>query len=300
MKKTTKKLPLVSAIVPTFNLKDIFMECLESIVKQDYPNLEIIVIDNGEDGAYKLAQKKYPKITVKKSSENLGSTGGMNAGLKLAKGDFIWFIDHDNILNPDMLSIMVELAQSKKNIGVVTPKILYFKPRNTIWSAGTSVSMITGINYSREGKDVGQYETVEEVEIAPANFLVKRELINKVGFYDDVYWVSYEDADWCARVRKSGYKIIYTPHAICYHKIPFLDKLTSKRRWLGRAYLTARNKIIFMRKCSPYFLLFVLLYPVWFCLYTYQAIKYRDFSALKNFYRGMFDGFKWAISYRGQ
>src|SRR3989344_3187572 len=196
MKKTQKKVPLVSAIIPTFNLKKIALECINSIVKQDYPNVEIIVVDNGTDGTSTLVKRKYPNITVIKPDENLGSTGGMNRGLKEAKGEFVWFIDHDNILELNMLSVMVELAQSESRIGVVTPKILYWGKKKTIWSAGNSVSLITGINYAREGKDVGQYESVEEVDIAPANFLVKRELIKKIGFYDDVFWVSYEDADW--------------------------------------------------------------------------------------------------------
>jgi len=293
--KKPKKSLLVSAIVPTYNIKEIALECIESIVNQDYPNLEIIVIDNGTDGTHAAVKKKYPQIAVHKSSTNLGSTGGMNAGLKRAKGDYLWFIDHDNILNPDMLSQMVKLTESDPQIGVVTPKIFYWGNRDIIWSAGNSVNMITGVNYSREGKDIGQYNKVEEVDIAPANFLVKREVIDKVGFYDDVFWVSYEDADWCYRVRNAGYKVVYTPKAVCYHKIPFLDKLTGKRRWLSRAYLAARNKIIFMRKDSKYFPLFVLLYPAWFLLYTYQAIRYLNFIALWNFYKGMFAGFKWAI-----
>lgn len=290
-----KKRPLVSAIVPTFNIKKTALECIDSIVRQNYHNLEIIVIDNGTDGTYLTVKKKYPHIKVYKSPKNLGSTGGMNAGLKKAKGDYLWFIDHDNILNNDMLSELLNIAESDKKIGVVHPKIYYWERKNIIWLAGGSVGMITGFNYTRGGLDKGQYDKVEEIEIAGANFLVKREVINKVGFYDNVYWVAYEDADWSARVRKTGYKIIYTPKAICYHKFPFLDKKVGKQRWLARAYLTARNKIIFMRKNSPYWSLFVLLYPAWFILYTYQAIRYFNLTALRNFYRGMFDGFKWAF-----
>lgn len=293
-----RKSLLVSAIVPTFNLKETALECIDSIIAQDYPNLEIIVIDNGTDDTFITAKKKYPQIKGYQSSKNLGSTGGMNAGLKKAKGDYLWFIDHDNILNRDMLSQMIKLVESNPKIGIVTPKIFYWENRNMIWSAGTSVNMITGVNHSREGLDVGQYNKVEEVDIAPANFIVKREVIEKVGFYDDIFYVSYEDSDFCYRVKNAGYKIMYTPKAICYHKIPLLDKKAGKQRWLNRAYLTARNKIIFMRKDSPFFPLFVLLYPAWFFLYTYQSIRYFNFDSLWNFYKGIFDGFKWAIYYK--
>lgn len=296
MSKQLKKLPLVSAVVTTYNLKKILLECLNSIIKQDYKRLEIIVVDNAStDGTSVAVKKKYPKIKIIRNSKNLFSTGGMNTGLKKAKGHYVWFIDHDNIFKTDTLSQMVKLAESDPQIGVVTPKIFYWEKRNVIWSAGTSVNMLTGVNYSREGYDVGQFNKVEEVDIAPANFIVRKKVIDKIGFYDNNFLLSYEDADWCYRVRNAGYKILYTPKAVCYHKFPFLDKITGKRRWLSRSYWAARNKIIFMRKDSPYFPLFVLMYPVWFCIYTYQAIRYLNFRALLNFYKGMIDGFKWAI-----
>lgn len=286
----------VSAVVATYNLKDVFLECLESITKQDYPNLEIIVVDNASvDGTADAVAERFPQVNLIRNTENLGVTGGANTGVKKATGDYIWFIDHDNIFEPKMLSEMLKLAESDPKIGVVVPKIYYWDDKTLIWAAGTNINLLTGVNISREGRDVGQYEKVEEVQIAPANFLVKREVIEKVGVYDDVYYISYEDADFSFRVRQVGFKIVYTPKAVCYHKFPILDKKTATKRWLSRAYWTARNKIIFMRKHSPYFPLFVLTYPAWFCIYTYKAVSYFDFKALWNFYKGMFNGFRWAF-----
>jgi len=209
-------------------------------------------------------------------------------------------VDHDNIMEPNMLAEMLKLAESDPQIGIVVPKIYYWEPKDVIWAAGTAVNLWTGQNLSREGKDVGQYDKVEEVQVAPANFLVKREVIDKIGLYDDVYYISYEDTDFSLRVKKAGYKIIYTPKAVCYHKIPFLDQKAGTKRWLSRAYWTARNKIIFMRKHAKSFSLFVLLYPLWLGGYTYRAVRYRDFDALLNFYKGMLAGFKWAFfDYKG-
>jgi len=291
----------VSVVIPTYNLKDILLECLESVFGQDYPDLEVIVVDNASvDGTADAVAEKYPQVNLIRNSENLGVTGGANTGVEEATGDYVWMVDHDNILEPNMLSEMVKLAESDPKIGVVVPKIFYWEPKDVIWAAGTGMNLLTGENIFRGGKDIGQYEKVEEVQVAPANFLVKGEVIEKVGLYDNVYYISYEDADFSLEVKKAGYKIVYTPKAVCYHKIPLLDKKAGKKRWLSRAYWTARNKIIFMRKQSPYFPLFVLLYPVWFSIYTYQAIRHRNLDALKNFYKGIFDGFKWAFfDYKG-
>lgn len=292
----SNKLPLVTAIIPTYNLKNILSECIASVQKQDYKNLEIIVVDNAStDGTKEMMKKKFPEVKLIVNSKNLGSTGGMNTGLRKAKGEVVWFIDHDNILNPNILGELVKIALSDPKIAVVTPKIYYWDKKDLIWSAGTSVNMITGVNYSREGKDVGQYNKIEDVDIAPANFIVKKEVIDKYGFYDDIFFLCYEDSDFCARIKKAGYRITYNPKAICYHKFPILDAKTAKKRWLNRAYFAARNKIIFMRKDSEFFWLFVLLYPIWFLIYTYQAIRYFNFKALVNFYRGIFDGFKWTF-----
>lgn len=290
------KYPKVSAVVPTYNLKKILLECLQSIVEQNYPNLEVIVVDNASiDGTSEAVRKKFPKVKLIRNPRNLGVTGGANTGVKKATGDYVWLVDHDNILESNMLSIMVKLAESDPKIGIVVPKIYYWEDKNMIWAAGTEINMLTGENIFRGGKDVGQYEKVEEIQIAPANFLVKREVIKKIGLYDDIFYISYEDSDFSFRVKKAGFKIVYTPRAVCYHKIPLLDPKIGKKRWLSRAYWAARNKIIFMRKHSKHFPLFVLLYPVWFCIYTYQAIRYFDFRALVNFYKGMFAGFKWAF-----
>lgn len=272
------------------------MECLGSVLSQDHKNLEVIVVDNGSsDGTGEAVRNKFPDIKLISHKENLGVTGGANAGVRAATGDYIWFVDHDNIFPTNTLSELIALAETDQNIGVTVPKIYYWDDRTIIWAAGTAMNIWTGENISRSGKDVGQYDKIEEVEIAPANFLVKKEVIEKVGSYDDIYCISYEDTDLSYRISKAGYKIIYTPKAVAYHKIPHLDKLTMKKRWLGRSYWAARNKIIFMRKHSPHFSLFVLLYPVWFSVYTYQAIRYWNFPALWNFYRGMLSGFRWAF-----
>lgn len=289
-------LPKVSVVIPTYNLKNILLECLKSVLSQNYNNLEVIVVDNGStDGTSEVVTRKFPKVKLIRNQKNLGVTGGANAGLREATGDYIWLVDHDNILEFNMLSEMVKLAESDPKIGVVVPKIYYWEDKSLIWAAGTGMNLLTGENIFRGGKDVGQYDRIEEVDIAPANFLVKKEVIEKVGLYDDVFFVSYEDADFSFRVRKAGYKIVYTPKAVCYHKIPLLDKKSAKQRWLSRAYWSARNKIIFMRKNSPFFFLFVLLYPIWFFIYTYQALRYSNFNTLLNFYKGIKDGFKWSF-----
>jgi hypothetical protein len=289
--------PKVSVVIPTYNLKDILLECLASVFAQDYPNFEVIVVDNASvDGTSAAVREKFPQAKLVRNPKNLGVTGGGNTGFKYATGDYVWMVDHDNIIEPNALLEMVKLAESDPQIGIVVPKIYYWEPKDIIWSAGTAINLWTGQNLSREGNDRTQYDRVEEVQIAPANFLILRKIVGEVGgLYDDVYFISYEDSDLSFRVRKAGYKIIYTPKAVCYHKIPFLDKDAGTRRWLSRAYWTARNKIIFMRQHSPYFPLFALLYPGWLAVYTYQSLRYRDFAALLNFYRGAFDGFRWAF-----
>lgn len=281
----------ISIIIPTYNLEDQLVLCLSSLVKQEYKNIEIIVVDNASsDDTTTMVKKCFPMVKLLLSKENQGVTGAVNRGLQEANGNYIWFVDHDNTFEKDTLMKLYEVISSDQSIGIVFPKILYADNPKLVWSAGTAVNLLTGINISREGVDYGQFNTQQDVSIAPANFLVRKTVIDTIGRFDNIFCISYEDADFSFRARYAGFRIVYVPTARAYHHIPLPHEKIGKERWLSRAYWTARNKIIFMKKHSPYFCLFLALYPAWIFIYTYQAIRYGNKKILLEFFRGIKDG----------
>ena len=297
MKKNTKKFPKVAITISTYNRKDDLLECLNSIKKGNYPNIAIVIADNGcEDGTSAAVRKAFPKAKVVRTKKNLGVSGGKNLAIKNAPQDaeFLLLLDDDYILKKNSISELVKAINGREEYGAATAKVLYIENPKIIQLAGSKVGLFTGINYIKSGPDGPEFKEPFDTEGIGGTGLVKAEVIKKVGLYDEVYHYYYEDADLGRRIVQAGYRIRSVPSSEILHKLP-LDEKRGKERWFDRAYYVARNKIIFMRKYSPCFACFALIYPVWLCLYTYQCLKGFDLKALFNFYKGAFDGFKWSL-----
>lgn len=280
----------VSVIIPTYNLKGDLLDCISSIYKSDYKNFEVFVVDNASsDGTYDAVKKKFPKVKLFRNKTNLGVTGGANRGVREAKGDYLLFIDHDNILKKDMMTKLVQLLESDKKIGIGVGKIYFDEDHSVIWAAGTGINLYTGQIYFRTGKDVGQYDKEEDVQVAPANFLVRRELVTKDGIYDPTYVINYEDTDLSFRAVKEGFRVVYTPKVITYHRIPMSEEGSGKRV-LSRGYWIGRNRVIFMRRWG-HFLPFVIFFlPLLSLYYLYLAIRYNQMDKFQRYLKGIYDG----------
>ncbi|MBI2596942.1 glycosyltransferase family 2 protein [Candidatus Daviesbacteria bacterium] len=283
----------VSVIIPTYNSWNTLKSCIASVQNQIYKAKEIIVVNNGSsDGTAVKVKKEFPKVKLINLNKNTGVTGGRNTGIKHANSysDYLFFFDHDMVAERNMLAELVKVAELSKEIGIVTPKIYYFGNKKRIWSAGTGINLWTGQILFRGGEDVGQYEKVEEVQVAPAALLVKRELIKKLKCFDNHYFVTYEDTDFCFRAREIGFKTFYAPKALAYHKISWYSK-DDVDRVLSRAYFVGRNRLIFMKKFGKNIFIFSAFLPVFCVYYLYKAAKNKNLNGWFEFMKGTFDGF---------
>lgn len=272
----------VSVIIPTYNSYKTLKSCISSIQKQSTKPVEIIVIDNGStDGTSAKIKIKFPQVKLLTLYKNTGVTGGRNAGIKKASkfSNYLLFFDHDMIADKNMISELIKIAESSFEIGIVTPKIYYYGNKKRIWSAGTGINLWTGKIIFRGGEDTGQYEKIEEVQVAPAAILVKRNAMKKLKFFDDAYFVSYEDTDFCFRARELGFKTFYAPKAISYHILSW-DPKDDIDRVLSRAYWIGRNRVIFMRRFGvnpPLFLiLFLPLFSLYYLIFSIKVNRITD------------------------
>lgn len=260
----------VSVIIPTYNSWNTLKSCIASIQNQTLKPKEIIVVNNGStDGTPENVEEQFPKVKLINLVANTGVTGGRNTGINKADStsDYLFFFDHDMVADKNMLSELIKIAEDIKEVGIVTPKIYYWGKKNRIWSAGTAINLWTGKILFRGGEDKGQYEKVEEVQVAPAALLVKREALNKIRGFDDCYFAVYEDTDFCFRAREKGFKTYYAPKAIAYHKLSW-DPKDDIDRVLSRAYWIGRNRVIFMRRFGKNFFLFSF-FLILFCIYYF-------------------------------
>lgn len=284
----------ISVVIPTYNKRRELIDAVQSILKQSYNVTEIIVVDNAstDDTVFYLQKlaSKNKKIKIVKNAKNTGVTGGRNTGIKHAKGDYILFFDHDMVADREMVKELVACWEMEKFAGIITPKIYFWDQKDTIWSAGTDVNLLTGQTIFYGGKDTGQYDKVKEVAVAPAVLLVRKEVIKKIKGFDNIFFATYEDTDFCFRAKEVGFLTYYTPKAVAYHKIPY-DTYWSNQKLLERAYWVGRNRIIFMKRYAQNFIIFLLFLPVFLCYYALLSIKYKNFRSLFMYINGTINGF---------
>lgn len=297
-KKTLPQQPKVSIIVLTWNSYDVTRDCLISLQKIDYPVFEVVLVDNGSvdpSSAQKLAQE-FPEIRLIRNEQNLGFTGGNNVGMRdaLARGtDYLLLLNNDTIVSPDFLSKLVPVAESDGAIGMVNPKIYYFEPPDKLWYAGGKyVRWKTfPIHFGLRKQDDGSYNQTQEVSfVTGCALLVKAGVAQKIGLLDDTFFLSYEDVDWSARAVEAGYKAMYVPASVIWHK----DSYDTKKNFglARREFYNMRNAVLCARKHMPFYLapLFAFSMTAYVGYVTLRSLKQADFKRAAALYRGVWDG----------
>ena len=263
----------VSIIVLTWNALELTLTQLEDIGKLDTKNLkaETIVVDNGStDDTVKVLRKyKLPNMPFKliENSDNLGFATGNNTGIRDAFGrkiNYFLLLNNDLILPKDFLVKLVKVAQKNKKIGLLSPKMYfakgyeYHKDRykksdlgKVFWYAGGEIDW-DNIYSSHRGVDEvdkGQYDKQEETDVANgASLLIRRKVVEDIGYLTDKMFLYWEDADYSERARRAGWKVVYTPATYLWHKVSQASGIGSK---LNDYFLT-RNRLLFgLRYAKP-------------------------------------------------
>lgn len=242
------KTPLISFITVCYNgLKDT-CELIESLQRTiQSVSYEIIVVDNAsrENEAEIIRQKYAPAVKAIRSQQNLGFSGGNNLGIKEAKGQYIFLINNDTYLTDDGLHHLVERIESHPQIGAVSPKIRFAFPPQDIQFAGyTPLSSVTLRNEPVGcGKaDDGSFNVAHPSPyLHGAAMMVKREVIERVGLMPELYFLYYEELDWCTQMTRAGYKLWYDPRCTVFHKE---SQSTGQQSPMRTFYLT-RNRLLY-------------------------------------------------------
>ncbi len=220
--QTTSKLYSTSVVVVSYNTAAHIESCLLSILELDYPQVEIIVVDNGStDGSVDLVRKRFPDVELVELQDNKGFAGGASVGLYMASGDIVATINPDVKLDPDWMAVVVDTLLSDEHIGIVGSKILY-PDGETIQHAGGVVHypLATTEHIGRGEPDTGQYNHSRTVQfVTGAALAMRREVGRDLQFFDESFFpVFYEDVDLCVRAEKLGLRVLYQPKAVAYHK----------------------------------------------------------------------------------
>ncbi len=289
------KLPLVSIISVNYNQSHVTIEMLESFEKVIYPNYEIIIVDNNsQNDNPEIIKKKFPKIKLIFSKKNLGFAGGNNLGVQKAKGEYILFLNNDTEVPHDFLQALIDAFLENKKIGMVSPRLIYFHSENIIQYAGAnSINIYTGRG-SKIGigeKDIGQYNENRFTELGHgAALMVSKKAIEKVGMMPDVFFLYYEEHDWCEIFKRNGYKILYVGKSKVFHK----ESMSIGKNSPLKTYYMTRSRILFMRRNVN--LLKFLNFLLFFAFLTIPKktlvfIFQNEWKLLIAFYKGIFWNF---------
>jgi len=229
--------PLVSVIVLNYNAGELLLNCIGSVKKSAYRNLEIIVVDNiSTDKSQETCKEKYPDIKLIQNNENFGYCEGNNIGIREAKGDYIVILNPDTIVESNWIEELIS-AYNKFGEGLYQPKHLSLNEKTVYMSAGNMLN-IFGFGYAREkgNRDENQFNKIEEIGYASGTCLfTSSAVLKKVGLFDPFIFLYHDDLDLGWRASQLGIKSYYVPTSLIYHAESYSLKWNAEKfYWLER------------------------------------------------------------------
>lgn len=216
--------PYVSIIILNYNGEKYIEHCVEAVLNSEYNNFELILIDNNSaDNSMDILSKfSGSKIKLIRNNENLGFAAGNNLGARHANGKYLVLLNVDTVVHTKWLIELVAVMDSDSAIGVAQPKLLSLHDKSIFDSAGDYLNYY-GSSFRRGGdwleKDYGQYDTIQDIFSARgAALITRKEIVDRIGLFDDDYFLDFEDIDFCWRVKLYGKRVVFVPKSIVYHK----------------------------------------------------------------------------------
>jgi len=297
-----------------YNGSENTIDCLESLrnINTDSFKLTIIVVDNASsDNSIKsiknhVLTSKYGNVKFIENKKNMGFSGGHNTAIRYAlsnKADYVLLLNNDIYVDKNFLKELFVVSEQDDNIKIAVPKI-YFAPGyefhkdrysnqekgKVFWYAGGEVDWanIIGRHRGVDEVDKGEFDNIEQTEIATGcSMLIKKEVFEKIGNLDDKYFLYYEDADLSMRVKRNGFKIMYVPKSVIWHKNA--ESTGGSGSTLQDYYIT-RNRLMFGFRYAPIRTKLALLKESLFLLFNgrkWQKKGALDFY-LDNFGKGSY------------
>ena len=254
-------MPAISAIVPTFNRAEMVCRCVQSILDTEWPELEVIVVDDcsPDDTMNKVKERFGDKVKYIRNERNSFQAVSRNNGAKIATGDYLFFLDDDNVVDRRIFIEMTQAFSENTKLGLVAPMAVHMRPgkNNVIWSLGSDFN-----RWTSQPKDYCPNLPVAELPESPASyptsyypngFMVPRKVFDAVGGFDEKYVQIFEESDFGWKIGEAGYEeIVLTTARTTHHGflepgcVPELRQLGIEKPY--RTYCFARNRLRFARK----------------------------------------------------
>lgn len=265
-------MPRVHIVLLNWNGWQDTIECLKSLENLEYPNFEIVVVDNAStDDSVREIKERYPGINLLESESNLGYAGGNNIGLRYAlehDTDYVWLLNNDTVVHKDALSSLIDKMREKPSAGICGSRLIYYHDRDTIQALGGGIynkwlGTTEHICANKPAsKDYDEHRIEQQLDyIVGASMLVSRQFLEEVGLLSEDYFLYYEELDWATRGREK-FKLGFAHNSIVYHKegasIEATNRQLNTKSRLSDFY-QIKNRLKFTFKFYPHLLPFVYL-----------------------------------------
>jgi len=283
----------VSIVIVNWNTRDILSGCLQSIYKQTNSlDFEVIVIDNAStDGSVKMIKREFPQVVLLENSQNRGFAIANNQGLAIAKGRYVLLLNSDTVILDNAVMKTVDFSDSHPECGVVGCRVLNpdksLQP--TCFMFPSTLNMLLSTTYlyklfpksrffGRERMTWWDRDDEREVDVVTGCFmLVRREVVEEVGVMDEQFFMYGEETEWCYRIKKAGWKILFTPDAETIHfggqssKQIAPEMALQLRGSILQFFRKHRTFLEYQLACFLMLIFFVVRIPVWFVKFLVSA-----------------------------
>ncbi len=228
---------MISVIVLNWNGKAHLKECLDSLRNQTFKDSEIILVDNGStDDSIEYVKNNSPEVKILALGKNTGFCKGNNEGIKISQGEYVVLLNNDTKTDPFWLEELHKAISKNPSVGFCASKIIFYDNQEKIDAAGDGYSLC-GAPFKRghsERRD--KYNKEEEVFGAcAAAAIYRKSMLNDIGLLDEDFFMGFEDGDLSFRAQLRGYKCLYVPKAIVFHRISAtIGKLSSRQVYYGQ------------------------------------------------------------------
>jgi GT2 family glycosyltransferase len=249
---------------------------LNSLRKITYKNIEIIVVDNASPQGVGNLQSNFPEIKLILSHENLGFAGGNNLGIKEGAGKYFFLLNNDTEVDPDFIEPLVDLMESNPQIGIGSSKLVYYSQPDTLQFAGsTGINPYTGRGFAigHGEKDDAKFDKSYKTLLAHgAAMMISRAAIEKVGMMAELFFLYYEETDFCERIKRAGFEIWYCGKSKVYHK----ESMSVGKESPMKVYYLTRNRIVALS----------FFYSFSFPKGIFKYLLRKEFKLLASFWQG--------------
>jgi GT2 family glycosyltransferase len=268
--------PRASAIVLNFDGAGVVEEAVESLLAQDFPGLEVIVVDNGSrDGSDAALERTFAgRIRLIRTGRNLGFGGGNNAGIRASGGEYVVLLNQDAAAAASFVRELVAAADADPTVGMVAPRVLDYGQRDVLDTVG-HLLYPDGLNRGRgrRERDEGQYDGCRTALFpSGAAALYRRSMLDEVGLFDESFFLYGDDAELGLRARLAGWGCALAPRAVAYHRYSTAAGAYSSLK----AFYVERNRVLLLLRLFP--LPLVLMSPA----YTAARLGLQAWAALRG------------------